>query len=259
MQPQIKRLVELQGLDIRLGELRARLDALPQQLAEIEQHVARARGGLTSAKEALAESLKNRRKYEMDVDTWRDKARKYKDQSFAVKTNEAYKALQHEIQHAEMEVANAEDRLLERMVAGEEFERQVKAAEAEVKTVERGTESERQKILSEQAVLQKELEAKTAERGQELSGIPENLLDTYERIARRRHGVGIAEVRDEACSLCGMRVLPHVVQELRRVDIEEIFQCETCTRILYYVERPAPVAAPSSGEPGEANAPASEG
>jgi uncharacterized protein len=259
MHPHIKRLIELQGVDARLMELRARLDRLPHELAEIERRVTEARQHLAAAKEAIGASLKDRKKYELDVDTWRDKARKYKDQSFEVKTNEAYKALQHEIQHAEGEVSAAEDRLLERMVAGEEFERQVKAAERELASVEHSAEADRQKILAEQAALRKELEAKSAERQQEISGIPEGLLETYERIARRRHGIGVAEVRDEACSLCGMRVLPHVVQELGRGDIEEIFQCESCTRILYYVEPPAAVAPSSEGDSREADASANEG
>jgi hypothetical protein len=43
-----------------------------------------------------------------------------------------------------------------------------------------------------------------------------------------------------------MRIRPHVFQELRRSDSHEIFQCESCTRILYYVE--PPVAAPPDAE-----------
>jgi predicted nucleic acid-binding Zn-ribbon protein len=174
----------------------------------------------------------------MDVDSWKEKARKYRDQSFEVKTNEAYKALQHEIQHAEAQVAQAEDRLLERMVAGEEYERQVKAAERSVGLVESEVQTERQKIQAEQASLQQELQAKEAERGELAPQIREELRETYERIAGRRHGIGLAEVRDEACSLCGVRIRPHVFQELRREESHEIFQCETCTRILYYVEPP---------------------
>ncbi len=80
-----------------------------------------------------------------------------------------------------------------------------------------------------------------------VSAIPENLFETYERVARRRHGVGVAAVLHEACSLCGLRVVPHVFQQLRRTDCSDIFQCETCTRILYYVE-PPPAAAPAPPE-----------
>src|SRR5260370_23779629 len=181
-----------------------------------------ARQQIATAKEALTTSLKDRKKYEMDVDSWKEKARKYRDQSYEVKTNEAYKALQHEIQHAETQVAQAEDRLLERMVAGEEYERQVKAAERSVIVVDSEARTEHQKIEAEQASLQQELQAKEAERREIASEIPEELLSTYEKVSNPRHAIGMAEVREEACSLCGVRIRPHVFQELRRNDVPQI-------------------------------------
>jgi uncharacterized protein len=255
MDAQIQRLVHLQALDTRLAELRNRLQAVPAQLAAVDTRVSSVRQQIATAKEALTTSLKDRKKYEMDVDSWKEKARKYRDQSFAVKTNEAYKALQHEIQHAETQVAQAEDRLLERMVAGEEYERQVKAAERSVILVESEAQAERQKIQTEQASLQEELQAKEAERRTITPEISEELLVTYEKVAGRHHGIGLAEVRNEACGLCGVRIRPHVFQELRRNDLREIFQCETCSRILYYVEPPAaaPETEPKTSAAGIAN------
>src|SRR3989449_4720396 len=129
MHPDIKHLIELQVIDLRLNELRALVASFPKRLAEIDARAATARQQLATVKETLITSLKDRKRYELDVEQWKDKLRKYKDQTAAVKTNEAYKALQHEIANAEAEIAKAEDRLLERMVAGEEYERQVKAAE----------------------------------------------------------------------------------------------------------------------------------
>jgi len=258
MRPEIQRLVELQALDARLADWRTRLAALPAQLSAIEKGVSEARQQITAAKEALTTSLKDRKKYEMDVDSWKEKARKYREQSFEVKTNEAYKALQHEVQHAEAQVAEAEDRLLERMVAGEDFERQVKAAERALVAVESASQADRQKIEAEQAALQAECKAKQAERDQAVSRIPEDLFNTYTQVAQRRHGIGLAEVRDEACGLCGVRIRPHVFQELRRADCEEIFQCETCNRILYYPEPPAAAAASAEPGPGRAHISANE-
>src|SRR5579862_8304293 len=253
MQPDIQRLIELQSVDVRLTDLRARLAAFPQQIAESDKRVADARQQLAAAKEALTGSLKDRKKYELDVDSWKEKARKYRAQSFEVKTNEAYKALQHEIEHSETEAAGAEDRLLERMEAGEEFERQVKAAEREIVVIERAGEADRQRLQGEQSVVRQELEGKEAERREKAASVPEHLLETYERVARRRNNVGVAEVRDETCSLCGLRIRPHVFQELRRPDCTDVFQCETCTRILYYIEPPA-AAAPAAAAPGDGEA-----
>jgi hypothetical protein len=164
-----------------------------------------------------------------------------------VKSNEAYKALQHEIQHAEEQASQAEDRLLERMVAGEEYERQVKSAEGAIKSVETAAASQRRDIVAAQAELQKEFAVKEDARREKLSTIPQDLLQIYERVAQRRHGIGVAEIRGESCALCGVRVRPHVSQELRNPESQEIFQCETCGRILYYVEPPPPPPSPDNG------------
>jgi hypothetical protein len=43
-------------------------------------------------------------------------------------------------------------------------------------------------------------------------------------------------------------VRPHVFQEMRRADSDEMFHCETCTRILYYCE-PVSSAATASSAP----------
>jgi len=252
MQPGIKHLIELQAADSEITRLRARLNAFPQQLAEIDKRLAEAKQQVAAKKDSLTTSLKDRKKYEMDVDSWKEKAKKYRDQSFTVKTNEAYKALQHEIDHAEKEVAQAEERLLTRMVDGEQFDTDVKFAEAELKGIERDTIADRQKVQAEQAAVQKELEAKQAERGKFLADIPTDLLETYERVASRHHGIGLSAVRDQACSSCGLRVIPHVFQLLRKEDSSQIFQCETCSRILYYVEPPPTEAAAPGGE--QANA-----
>lgn len=239
MHPNLKHLIALQSLDLRLGELRAALAAFPKRLAELDARVEAARGELARAKESLTGSLKDRKKYELDVEQWKERVRKYKDQVYEIKSNEAYKALQHEIQMGEQEIAKAEDRLLERMVAGEDYERQVKAAEKALKEVEAAAQADRAKIQSEQAEAQKLADELTAEREQAVAAVPEDVLDHYHRIARKHNGVALAEVRDETCTMCRVRVRPHVFQELRRTDSEEIFHCETCTRILYYIEQPA--------------------
>src|ERR1700688_5071451 len=136
MHPHLKYLIELQAVDLRLIEIRERVSRFPKRLAEVEGRVTTARQQIATAKEALTTSLKERKTYEMDVEQWKERAKKYRGQSGEVKSNEAYRALLQEIANAEDEIGKAEDRLLDRMVAGEEYERQVKAAKAAVKDIE---------------------------------------------------------------------------------------------------------------------------
>jgi uncharacterized protein len=243
MRAQIKSLIELQNVDLRLEDLRRLVVAFPARLAEVESKLSLAKNRLAAARDAHTQSLKDRKKYELDVEQWRDKGKKYRDQSYEVKTNDAFRALQHEITNAEAEMARAEDRLLERMVSGEEFDRQIKAGELALKEAEAVAAAERAILETERAEVQSKLSAAEAERKTVVADIPESLLDEYQRISKHRHGA-LAEVRDEMCMKCGVRVRPHIYQILRRPDNEEIYLCESCGRILYYAE---PVAPPLAG------------
>jgi predicted nucleic acid-binding Zn-ribbon protein len=234
VQKALQNLLDLQNVDAQLREVRNQLASFPKKLVDVEARVAGAKSELETSKAAQVETIRDRKKYELDVEQWKERVRKYKDQTAQVKTNEAYKALQHEVQTAESEIAKAEDRLLEQMVAAEEYDRRVKASDKLLKEVEEVARGARAKIESEKAATEKELAELTAERERVVAAVPENLIDHYERIAKKHNGVALAEVRDEKCTACGMRVRPHVFQEMRRSS-DEMFHCETCTRILYYV------------------------
>lgn len=234
--------MQLQEVDTRLNAVRARLAVFPQRLAEVNARLAAGKAQLEKSKESHSTALKDRKKYELDVEQWKEKARKYRDQAYQVKTNEAFKALQHEAEMAEAEIAKSEDRLLEEMVSSEQYDRQVKAAEKSFKQVEEETRAERAKIEAEKAVTEQDLAGLEAERATAVGVIPEDLVDHYQRIAKKHGGVAVAAIRGEACGACGAHIRPHVFQELSREDNPELYHCELCTRILYYIEPPAAAA-----------------
>ena len=241
----LQNLLDLQGVDVRLREVRARIAALPKKTAEIDARVAAAKTVLDQSKAAQLNTIKERKKYELDVEQWKERVRKYRDQTSQVKTNEAYKALQHEVEMAEAEIAKAEDRLLEQMVNAEEYDRRVKAAEKDLKEVEDAARGQRARIDAEKSAAEKDVAALEVERARAIGEIPENLLDHYERIVRKHGGIALAEVHNEKCGACGMIVRPHVIQEMRRAGADDLFHCETCTRILYYIE-PSEAEAPAT-------------
>jgi len=253
VQKVLQSLIELQAVDTRLHDVRALLATFPKKIAEVDARVGAAKADVEHSKTAQLATVKDRKKYELDVEGWKEKVRKYKDQTSQIKTNEAYKALQHEVQMAEEEIAKAEDRLLEQMVAAEEYDRRIKSSERALKEVEEAARGERSKIESAKAAAEKDLAELNSAREHAVTGIPEDLLDHYDRIIKQHNGVALAEVRDEKCTACGMRVRPHVFQEMRRLNSEEMFHCETCTRILYYVE---PTVSAASASPANITTPA---
>jgi len=245
-------MLELQRLDQTTAALRTELEGMPKRLREADAKLNGERAALASAKEALTQSLTQRKKLELDVEQWKGRAKKYREQSSSVKTNEAYKALQHEISMAENEASQAEDRVLEQMMAVEEAERRVKRLEAELKESEKAIVAEKQHVEAQFAEKKKNWEAATAERKSTAKKIPEDLLELYERIAKKHPASALAQVRDGQCRACGLRALPHIVQLLESDANEELFRCESCGRILYSLE-PIPQTPPRETATGAAN------
>jgi len=241
MHPAIPHLIELQRVDHQIATLREELETFPKRIREADAKLSVARAELGAAKETHTQGATERKKLEFDVQQWKDRARKYRDQSGAVKTNESFKALQHEIANAEAEVAKAEDRQLEVMMAGEELDRRVKVTESRLKEAEQAVAAERKEIQAHGAEKKKQLDAVFAERERIIAPVPEDLRELYARIAKRHNGTAMAEARDGQCRGCGMRVLPHILQELRTETNEELYRCESCGLILYTLE-PIPVA-----------------
>jgi predicted nucleic acid-binding Zn-ribbon protein len=237
MHPAIPRLIDLQVVDHHIASVRAELETFPKLIQQADLKLTSARAAVASAKEAQLNAQKERKKFELDVEQWKERARKYRDQTGAVKTNEAYKALLHEIANAEAEIAKAEDRQLEIMVAAEETDSRLKQAESVLWQDEQLVASIRHDIQAKNSAKKKELEAALAEREKAAAPIPEDLRVLYDRIAKRHNGTALAQAKDGQCLGCGLRVLPHILQLLTQdVDDTDVYRCESCGLILYSLE-----------------------
>ena len=243
MHPGLKELLQVQELDLELATLAGRLAAFPRQIAQEDAKLEGARGVLAKTREAQTSSLKDRKKLELDVESWKERVRKYKDQTAQVKTNDAYRALLHEIETAEAEIRKAEDAVLEHMVASEEHDRQVKAAEKALAEAATTVRAAKEKIEGARAAATERQTKLRAERDRAAAGVPEELYERYRRYAPKHHGVVVSAVENEACTGCRVHLRPHVVQRLRRPENDEIVECESCGRMLYLAETPAAVAA----------------
>lgn len=247
MHPAIPQLIELQRVDQIIASLRADLETLPKRLREAETKLSGARAAVTATKEAHTQALTQRKKLELDVEQWKERAKKYRAQSSSVKTNEAYKALQQEIAHAEGQASEGEDRVLDQMMALEEIDRRMKHVEADLREAEQAVAADKKQVEAQFAEQKKKLHAATAERAEIEKKVPQELLDLYTRISRKHPGSAMAEARGEQCRSCGLRVLPHTLQLLKSESDEEVFRCESCGRILYSLE-PIPHAPKETAE-----------
>src|ERR1700693_4959427 len=110
MLPEIDNLLHLQEADKAIRRLQDEIAELPKRVAVIEHKLADTKLQLEKAQAAVIAEEAARRKHDTAITDLRGKISKYRTQSLDGKTNDQYKALLHEIQVAEKEIAATEDK-----------------------------------------------------------------------------------------------------------------------------------------------------
>ena len=192
----------------------------------------------TGAKIATASAADEaaRRKHESDIQDQQQKISKYRDQSLNVKTNDEYRALMHEIQFAEGNIAKLEDKILEIMVAADVRKEALKKAEVELKADTEENEREKEEVRRRTAADERELAELTAKRNELRSAVGEDVLRHYDHVLKVRGTALAAVYENQLCSACSVLLRPQVFQEV--MTNQQFMSCDYCKRILYYISPP---------------------
>ena len=240
MNPDLEKLVRLHHAEAALKHVEADLAEIPRLRQEVEERLARDRSHLEAARAALAGSQKARREHESSVADLKAKLSKYKGQLMEVKTNKEYTAVLHEIDGVEREIKARDDLTFGEMVKEEALAQEVKREEADFKAVEADAKKEKAELDARAASLEVEAERLRKDRDAVAASVPEEALALYARVAKQR-GTGMAEARDGMCQACHVRMRLQIWVEVKRN--EQLFQCESCSRVLYYEPPPPTVVA----------------
>jgi len=234
MNSDLKQLIRLQTIDISVQELRSRIDRFPAISKALDEKLKAAQVGLETAKEKVKNNQGNRKKLESEISSIEGKISKYRDQMMAVKTNEEYRALQHEIEHSQTAIGKIEDDILNLMMEAETGQTDIKTAESRLKEDQGKVNEERKALEEENKRDLSALEGYLKERKEIQAGVSSDLISQYDRVRKHRGGIGVAPARNEVCEICQVRIRPQVFQEIRKND--QIIACDACQRILYNPE-----------------------
>ena len=240
--PDLKKLCELQKTDLERTALEAQVAKLPLDITALDEQLKEHLSIHERHKEQLAEHQKERRRLEGEIQLVQEKISKHKNQLYELKTNEQYRTMVHEIEMQEAKLSQGEDKILEKMEQAEQSEKLVRDSEAAL-TQQKARVGEQKKRLeadldSARVQLQQLLEGR---RGLAGSIIPE-LLDSYHRVQKSRGGTAMAEARDGFCAACNVRLRPQAYNEIR-ANRNIIHHCESCNRILFYIDQDSPQSA----------------
>ncbi|HZP01649.1 MAG TPA: C4-type zinc ribbon domain-containing protein [Terriglobia bacterium] len=234
MHPDLKIVIELQRLDSKIAELTSQIDDLPSRIEAIEGELDKFIHAHEERKKRLAANQKERKELESDIREIKEKISKHRDQLYQVKTNEQYRAMQKEIEGEEAKIREIEDQILEKMIEAEELQKNVSEAAARLDGEKARVREEHRRLEALREADIQERDGLLARRKEIVAALSASVLDLYERIRKARRGVAIAEVRDGFCTACHFALRPQLYNEVRAQ--ESLLTCESCNRILYYVE-----------------------
>lgn len=257
MDPLIRSLVRFQELNLEAARLGARLSQIPAELKAIDDEQQAAASSVAQAKDSLAETGKRRRDLERQLQDFEGKISKYNDQSREVRTNEQYRAIMSEIQNVRIHIGEVEEKILLAMEDSDALERRIKEEEKVVTSRKGEFDARRAKLAAERDHVTAERDRIKDEASSTAGAIPPEALDIFNTISSIRSGVAMARAREERCTGCNVRIRPQVFADVRKNS--QIIQCESCKRILYYIEEQPQPGAVAAGAPAEAGAPPGEG
>lgn len=239
MHPDLKTVIDLQHVDLRIAELTAQIETLPTQIQILEDHLKDYLQAHEERKLRLTANQKERRELEGEIQLIQTKISKHKNQLYEVKTNEQYKAMLKEIEGEEGNIRKIEDKILEKMVEAEEIQKMVTQAMASLEGEKARVAAETKRLNSTREADVIEREGLMAQRKDLVAALGDVVLEIYERVRRGRRGVAVAEVRDGFCTACNVRLRPQIYNDIRMN--ETVLTCESCSRIMFCVEAPLEV------------------
>lgn len=229
----VERALKLQETDQKIAALEAEIAQLPKHVALIEKQLESHLRRLEKDQAALSANAKERKQRDLDIQAQQQKISKLRDQMMLAKTNEQYRAFQHEIEFCENEIRKAEDRILDLMGEAEPLDAAVKTADAALAVEKKQVEQEKAEAKRRTDEDRAALAASQQNRKELFEAMPPQLRTVFERLKKRHaNGQVVADATNGTCSGCRLALRPKHLQDLRHASA--VMFCENCGRILRY-------------------------
>ncbi|MEV7790461.1 MULTISPECIES: C4-type zinc ribbon domain-containing protein [unclassified Streptomyces] len=230
------RLLDVQGLDIRLQQLAHKKRSLPEH-AEIEsltKDLTQLRDLLVAAQTEESDCAREQTKAEQDVDQVRQRAARDQQRldSGAVSSPKDLENLQREIASLAKRQGDLEDVVLEVMERRESAQERVGELTERVASLQARIDDATGRRDAAVGELDREAASVAKDREVIAGAIPADLLKLYDKLREQQGGVGAAKLYQRTCQGCRQELAITELSEIRAAAPDTVVRCENCRRIL---------------------------
>lgn len=232
MKEQLGYLVEIQGIDKAICELKEKKQRFPEMIEEARRSFNAAKANLERAKTELEEMTKKRREKERELEVQEEKITKLKGRLSEVKTNKEYQAHLVEIDAASKEKERIEEELLVIMENLDSRKGDLKEEERLLSEEEKKLDIEIKRVDGEIEKIGNELKELDLVHQALSSKIDKALLGDYLHLKTIRKDIAVVPISNGACLGCLLQLPPQLIAEAKKN--EKIMTCSYCHRILFW-------------------------
>ena len=241
LRQQLALLYQLQKRDSELLTIQQKLQDIPNQIAQQQAEVAKHEVDLAAKSAELAEVEKTQRTKNAEIEMNAVQREKYQDEQRTVTSNEAYTALERQIEFLDQQDEEAEDTILILMEESDQLKQELGELEVLVNQEKEKTATETEQLRQELRTLETQKDEQLKQRKEFLPQIDKVRRDEYHRwmkaqlasqsgAARAKAGF-IALGKNGTCSTCRIAIQPQTLKEAQKY--EKPVYCSSCKRLLY--------------------------
>ena len=249
MNDDLRRLVRVQEIMVVVEALQEKIAAIPAEVARLEKELLAAQSNTDADRARVSELGKDRRRLEMELMGIESKISKYQSQLLEVKTNKEYQAMLHEIETCRAARAALDEKILLEMDETEKRSAALRSMEETLERKGRETSQGKQRLDAEALEFRRRVEALEGERTEIMASIAPAYREPFLKVARQRKGLALVAVLDERCGGCHVRVMPKLIQQVRRAT--GLIACDSCKRFLYVPDDPSRAAGTGAESPAQ--------
>ena len=241
LRQQLALLYQLQESDTELLSIHQKLQDIPSHILQLEATVTKYEEDIAAKSAELAGVEKTQRSRNAEIKTNAVQREKYRTEQRDVTSNEAYTALERQIEFLDEKDEEVEDVILLLMEESDRLKQELAELEVEVNREKEKTDINTEQLRRELRTLETERDEKMKARKAFLPKIDKVRRDEYHRwmkahftsrsSATRAKTGFVALGKNGTCSSCRIAIQPQTLKEAQKY--EKPVYCSSCKRLLY--------------------------